>query len=79
MLEKLRKIASAIKRLSDDKIDDSLLYAQVMSMDGYDEQFLISAFDYLMEHEKQAKAFMVRSDNLKRAWLDKIMFRGTNN
>ncbi|EOY03211.1 Uncharacterized protein TCM_017847 [Theobroma cacao] len=32
----LREIASIIKKLRDDKVDNSLLYAHVMSMDGYD-------------------------------------------
>ncbi|MFQ6645180.1 hypothetical protein Gotur_018859 [Gossypium turneri] len=39
------------------------LYEQVMSMEeeGFDDDFLCSVFDYLVSHESDAKAFLVKS------------------
>ncbi|MBA0784739.1 hypothetical protein Gotri_024944, partial [Gossypium trilobum] len=38
------------------------LYEEVMSMvvEGFDDDFLCSVFDYLMGHESEAKAFLVK-------------------
>ncbi|MFQ6621533.1 hypothetical protein Gotur_002690, partial [Gossypium turneri] len=39
------------------------LYEQVMSMEeeGFDDYFLCSLFHYLVSHESEAKAFLVKS------------------
>ncbi|MFQ6657801.1 hypothetical protein Gotur_027329 [Gossypium turneri] len=44
------------------------LYEEVMSMEeeGFDNDFLCSVFDYLMSHESEAKAFLVKSKNHKK-------------
>ncbi|MFQ6622976.1 hypothetical protein Gotur_002478, partial [Gossypium turneri] len=43
--------------------ETSQLYEQVMSMEeeGFDDDFLCSVFDYLVSHESEAKAFLVKS------------------
>ncbi|MFQ6636161.1 hypothetical protein Gotur_013228 [Gossypium turneri] len=42
--------------------ETSQLYEQVMSMEeeGFDDDFLCSVFDYLVSHESEAKAFLVK-------------------
>ncbi|KAF8022266.1 hypothetical protein BT93_G2419 [Corymbia citriodora subsp. variegata] len=72
------EIASAIKSLSQNNIDPSQvhysqLYDEVMKMDGYDEVTLGSIFDHLVENEKIGKAFMVKSANLQKVWIDKFL------
>ncbi|MFQ6622349.1 hypothetical protein Gotur_003042 [Gossypium turneri] len=50
------------------------LYEQVMSMEeeGFDDDFLCSVFDYLVSHESEAKAFLVKSKKHKKIWLQKF-------
>jgi hypothetical protein len=43
-----------------------------MKMEGFDETFLGSAFDYLVENERPGKAFMAKSISLRRIWLEKF-------
>lgn len=64
------EVALAIKKLSDDRLDVKDLYAEVMKIEGFDEFTLASTFDHLVENEKVAKAFMVKSARLRRAWLE---------
>ncbi|KAH7833638.1 hypothetical protein Vadar_008322 [Vaccinium darrowii] len=64
------EVALAIKKLSDDQLDVKDLYAEVMKTKGFDEFTLASAFDHLVENEKMAKAFTVKSARLRRAWLE---------
>ena len=51
MTEQLSEIANAIKKFTDDQVITAYLYV-VMSMEGFDEETLVAAFDYLAEHEK---------------------------
>ena len=62
MAKQLGEIANALK---DDQVITAHLYDQVMSMEGFDEESLAAAFDYLVDHEKQAKGFMVKNDILR--------------
>ncbi|MFQ6636091.1 hypothetical protein Gotur_012833 [Gossypium turneri] len=50
------------------------LYEQVISMkeEGFDDDFLCSVFDYLVSHESDAKAFLVKSKKHKKIWLQKF-------
>ncbi|MFQ6642471.1 hypothetical protein Gotur_018508 [Gossypium turneri] len=50
------------------------LYEEVMPMEeeGFDDDFLCSVFDYLVSHESEAKAFLVKSKKHKKIWLQKI-------
>ncbi|MFQ6657799.1 hypothetical protein Gotur_027329 [Gossypium turneri] len=58
--EQLGKIANALEQFTADKTPH--LYEEVMSMEeeGFDNDFLCSVFDYLMSHESEAKAFLVK-------------------
>ena len=69
MAKQLGEIANALK---DDQVITAHLYDQVMSMEGFDEESLAATFDYLMDHEKQPKGFMVKNNNLRRVWLEKL-------
>lgn len=63
------EVASAINKLSEDRsVMD--LYDEVMKTEGFDEVMLASAFDYLVENEKVAKAFMVKNGRLRSLWLE---------
>ncbi|KAG8486068.1 hypothetical protein CXB51_019447 [Gossypium anomalum] len=55
--EQLGEIANALKQFTTDKTPH--LYNEVMSMEveGFDDGFLCSVFDYLVSHESEAKAF----------------------
>ncbi|KAK5836962.1 hypothetical protein PVK06_012768 [Gossypium arboreum] len=58
--EQLGKIANALEQFTADKTPH--LYEEVMSMEveGFDDDFLCSVFDYLVSHESEAKAFLVK-------------------
>ncbi|KAF8011145.1 hypothetical protein BT93_J1689 [Corymbia citriodora subsp. variegata] len=76
-----REMASAIKSLGQNNIDPSQvhysrLYDGVMKMDGYNKVTLGSIFDHLVENEKIGKAFMVKSANLQKVWIDKFLSKG---
>ncbi|MBA0791967.1 hypothetical protein Gohar_016505, partial [Gossypium harknessii] len=56
--EHLGKIANALEQFTKDKTP--YLYGEVMliEVEGFDDDFLYSMFDYLMGHEFEAKAFL---------------------
>ncbi|KAH7858542.1 hypothetical protein Vadar_025124 [Vaccinium darrowii] len=64
LLARIGEVALAIKKLSDDRLDVKDLYAEVMKIEGFDEFTLASAFDHLVENEKVAMVFMVKSVRL---------------
>ncbi|KAH7840126.1 hypothetical protein Vadar_012966 [Vaccinium darrowii] len=66
----LEEVALAIKKLIDDRLNVNDLYDEVMKTEGFDELTLALAFDHLVENEKVAKAFMVKNERLRRAWLE---------
>ncbi|MFQ6642472.1 hypothetical protein Gotur_018508 [Gossypium turneri] len=70
--EQLGKIANALEQFTADKTPH--LYEEVMPMEeeGFDDDFLCSVFDYLVSHESEAKAFLVKSKKHKKIWLQKI-------
>ncbi|KAF7135069.1 hypothetical protein RHSIM_Rhsim08G0145100 [Rhododendron simsii] len=68
--KKLGQVADAITRLTWDRLDVQALHDELMKMEGCDEAFLGSAFDYLVEYERLGKAFMAKSINLRRIWLE---------
>jgi len=70
--DKLGQVADAITRLTWVRLDVQALHDEVMKMEGFDEAFLGSAFDYLVENERLGKAFMAKSINLRRIWLEKF-------
>ncbi|MFQ6653574.1 hypothetical protein Gotur_024902 [Gossypium turneri] len=69
--EQLGKIANALEQFIADKTPH--LYEEVMSMEeeGFDDDSLCSVFDYLVSHESEAKAFLVKIiylDNVVIMW-----------
>ncbi|KAK5785456.1 hypothetical protein PVK06_040045 [Gossypium arboreum] len=70
--EQLGKIANTLEKFTADKTPH--LYKEVMSMeeDGFDDDFLCSIFDYLVSHESEAKAFLVKSKKHRKIWLQKF-------
>ena len=63
------EVAKAIKALNKNELDVGILYEEVMKIEGYDENALSEAFDYLVENEKTAKAFLAKNANLKKLWV----------
>ncbi|MBA0881196.1 hypothetical protein Goshw_022121 [Gossypium schwendimanii] len=70
--EQLGKIANALEQFTTDKTPH--LYEELMSMEveGFDDDFLCSVIDYLVGHESEAKAFLVKSKKYKKIWLQKF-------
>ncbi|MFQ6661665.1 hypothetical protein Gotur_029750 [Gossypium turneri] len=70
--EQLGKIANALEQCIADKTP--FLYEEVMSMEveGFDDDFLCSVFDYLVGHESEAKAFLVKSKKHRKIRLQKF-------
>ncbi|MFQ6651474.1 hypothetical protein Gotur_023792 [Gossypium turneri] len=58
--EQLGKISNALEQFTVDKTPH--IYEEVMSIEveGFDDNFLCSVFDYLVGHESEAKAFLVK-------------------
>ncbi|MFQ6660970.1 hypothetical protein Gotur_029289, partial [Gossypium turneri] len=70
--EQLGKIANALEQFTANKTPH--LYKEVMSMEveGFEDDFLCSVFDYLVGHESKAKAFLVKSKKHRKIWLQKF-------
>ncbi|PHU23189.1 hypothetical protein BC332_08296 [Capsicum chinense] len=60
------------KRSFEIRLDVIKLYGEVMEMEGYNEEFLGDAFDYLVQSDTLAKAFMVKNQNLRKVWLERF-------
>ncbi|KAM3309477.1 hypothetical protein P3S67_011221 [Capsicum chacoense] len=58
---KFGEVATAIDRMVDSHLDVTKLYEEVMAMEGYEEEFLGDAFDYLVQSDTLAKAFMAKN------------------
>ncbi|MFQ6646919.1 hypothetical protein Gotur_019044 [Gossypium turneri] len=50
------------------------LYEELMSVEveGFDDDFLCNVFDYLVGHESEAKAFLLKSKKHRKIWLKKF-------
>ncbi|XP_040972526.1 uncharacterized protein [Gossypium hirsutum] len=70
--EQLGKIANALEQFTADKTPH--LYEEVMSMEveGFDDDFPCSVFDYLVSNESEAKVFLVKSKKNRKIWLQKF-------
>ncbi|OMO78684.1 hypothetical protein CCACVL1_14184 [Corchorus capsularis] len=71
MADQLGEIANAIKLMVGESYLDSL-YEQVMAMEGYSEDDLEAAYDYLMANQIEGKAFLRKSHNLRTRWLQRF-------
>ncbi|KAM3375466.1 hypothetical protein P3S68_014180 [Capsicum galapagoense] len=61
-----------ISKMIDSRLDVIKLYEEVMAMKGYNEEFLGDAFDYLVQSDTLAKAFMAKNQNLCKVWLERF-------
>ncbi|KAH1097304.1 hypothetical protein J1N35_014225 [Gossypium stocksii] len=69
--EQLGEIAHALEQFTEDKTPH--LYGEVMSMvEGFDDDFLCSMFDYLAGRESEAKVFLAKSTKHRKTWLQKF-------
>ncbi|KAF3639466.1 hypothetical protein FXO37_23946 [Capsicum annuum] len=66
---KFGEVATAIGRMVDSRLDVTKLYEEVMAMKGYNEAFFGDAFDYLVQSDTLAKAFMVKNQNIRKMGL----------
>ncbi|XP_016571560.2 uncharacterized protein LOC107869554 [Capsicum annuum] len=69
---KFEEVATTIGRMVDSRLDVAKLYEEVMAMEGYNEEFLGDAFDYLVQSDTLAKAFVVKNQNLRKVWLERF-------
>ncbi|PHT42330.1 hypothetical protein CQW23_16355 [Capsicum baccatum] len=69
---KFGEVATVIGRMIDSRPDVTKLYQEVMAMEGYNKEFLGDAFDYLVQSNTLAKAFMVKNQNLHKVWLEQF-------
>ncbi|KAM3342596.1 putative protein like [Capsicum galapagoense] len=69
---KFGEVATTIGRMVDSRLDVAKLYEEVMAMEGYNEEFLGDAFDYLVQSDTLAKAFVVKNQNLRKMWLERF-------
>jgi len=76
-VEKLSKqigdVALTIQSLSKNQVDVNALYAEVMKIEGFDKITLGDAFDYLVQNEMMAKAFMAKNVNLRKIWVQNFV------
>ncbi|KAH7671934.1 hypothetical protein IHE45_09G020800 [Dioscorea alata] len=51
------------------------LYAKVMEIEGFTEQSLEEVFDYLHEKENEGRRFLVKSLDMRQAWVQRFLSR----
>ena len=66
----------ALKEINQEPVDYNSLYAKVMVMvaEGYNENVLTIAFNYLCENEKAARRFLAKNTKLRKLWMDVYLF-----
>ena len=64
----LKKIVIAFKNQG--PVNTNELYEAVMSTEGFAEEMLASAFDYMVQEEKVGRAFMAKAPRLRKLWLE---------
>ncbi|KAF3620104.1 hypothetical protein FXO38_31278 [Capsicum annuum] len=69
---KFGEVATIISKMIDSLLDVIKLYEEVMAMEGYNEEFLGDAFDYLEQSDTLEKAFMAKNQNLCKVWLERF-------
>ncbi|KAK6773447.1 hypothetical protein RDI58_028685 [Solanum bulbocastanum] len=61
-----RVYAMHIQVRADSRLEVTRLYEEVMAIEGYGEEFLGDAFDYLVQSDTLAKGFMAKNQNLRK-------------
>ncbi|KAJ0977367.1 hypothetical protein J5N97_012841 [Dioscorea zingiberensis] len=72
LIKVVREMAEAIKNPTH---WSEILYKRVMEVGGFDNRVLEKVFDYLVEHEKEGKRFMVKGMDMRQAWIERYMSR----
>jgi hypothetical protein len=67
--EQLKEFVVSLKALKQGP-DTVELYEAVMKTEGFDEEMLATAFDYLVQEEKVGRSFMAKNANLRKIWLE---------
>uniref|UniRef100_A0A803LVE2 Myb/SANT-like domain-containing protein n=1 Tax=Chenopodium quinoa TaxID=63459 RepID=A0A803LVE2_CHEQI len=62
----LGEVVSALKKFLDNQLDVEKLYGEIMKMDDVDEAVRVAAFDHLVEREMLARAFLTKSEALRK-------------
>jgi len=76
----MAEVAMALQKISKSKLDAELLYQEVMKTEGFQEDFLGSAFDHLVERENLAISSEEQQIEKDLAWkiqgeqLNEVMF-----
>ena len=58
----MAEVSMALQKISESKLDVDLLYKKVMKTEGFEEDFLGSAFNHLVERENLAKGFLAQTE-----------------
>uniref|UniRef100_A0A803N906 Myb/SANT-like domain-containing protein n=1 Tax=Chenopodium quinoa TaxID=63459 RepID=A0A803N906_CHEQI len=69
----LGEVVSALKKFSDNQLDVEKLYGEIMKMDNVDEAVRVAAFDHLVEREMLARAFLTKSEALRKLWVQNFV------
>ena len=72
----LKEIAIVFKNQG--PVDANELYEAVMKTEGFAEEMLASAFDYLVQEEKVGRSFMAKNPKLRKIWLENYFTRNDN-
>jgi len=66
-------VVCAMQSINKNQLDVSELYEAVMEVEGFDEITLVCAFDYLVQNEMLAKAFLVKRADLRKFWVQNFV------
>ncbi|XVE49787.1 hypothetical protein DITRI_Ditri01bG0109600 [Diplodiscus trichospermus] len=69
----VKGVAIALKEMSKDRLIVSHLYTEVMKTEGFEEITLATIFDYLVQNEMLAKAFIAKSATLRKVWVQNFI------
>uniref|UniRef100_A0A2N9EGH6 Uncharacterized protein n=1 Tax=Fagus sylvatica TaxID=28930 RepID=A0A2N9EGH6_FAGSY len=70
IVSQLKEISIAFKNQG--PVDANELYEAVMTTEGFAEEMLASAFDYMIQEEKVGRAFMAKAPKLKKALVGEL-------
>ncbi|CAK7326629.1 unnamed protein product [Dovyalis caffra] len=73
LVVEVREVAKAIHVLTKNEVDIDQLYDVVMKITDFDDGILNNVFDYLVQNERLAKAFMARNEKHKKLWIEKFI------
>ena len=68
----MAEVAVSLQKISKSKLNVDLLYQEVMKTVGFEEDFLASVFDHLVERKNLANDFLAKSDKLRKFWIEKF-------